>query len=259
MRLLREELPRAAPYVEAAALTGMARKIQAELKGGPGAGGRGVLDEVFDRPTEFTRRGFFVNPASRADPVAQIFVPESQDGTGKNTREFLQPGVQTNMRRKQRRHEALLTRAGILPPGWVTVPGKNMKLDRHGNLPGAVYKQIVNVLQVKKMETVQARNVYAKSKVRAAKMGVESEFFAVPPGKNTMAKGGGWLPPGVWRRKGQKGQGLVQYLKFVAKADYKQRLDLDKVANEVIKRDGQQVFDVALNQVLGRFIAKASA
>jgi hypothetical protein len=255
--LLRHELPRAVPYIEAAALTSMAKRIQAEIKGGPGVGGRGVLDEVFDRPTEFTRRGFFMKPATKSSPVAEIFVPESEDSRGQNTREFLQPGVQPRMRRKQRRHENLLTKAGWLPPGWVTIPGKRMELDKHGNLPGSIYRQIVNVLQVKKAETIRARSVYAASVKRAARMGVDNEFFAVPPGANTMAKGGGWLPPGVYRRKGPKGAYLIQYLKFVKKADYKQRLDIDKVAKDVIAKEGQAIFDASANQVLSRFIERA--
>lgn len=255
--LLRTELPRAVPYVEAAALSEMAKRIQAEIKGGPGAGGRGVIDEVFDRPTEFTRRGFFMKPATKASPVAEIFVPDSPNERGIGSREYMRPGTEKQMRRKQRRHEALLSKMGVMPPGWVTVPGKRMKLDRHGNLPGSIYKQIVNVLQLKKIETVRARNVYAASVRRSARMGVENEFFAVSPGANTMAKGGGWLPPGVYRRTGPKGDNLIQYLKFVKKADYKQRLDLDKVASEVIAKEGQAVFDKASSQVLSRFIARA--
>lgn len=257
-KLLREELPRAAPYIEAAALTGMAKRLQAEIKGGPGAGGRGVLDEVFDRPTQFTKRGFFMKPATKAQPVAEVFVPDSTDQRGQNTREYLQPGVQPNMRRKQRRHEYLLTKAGHLPAGWVTIPGKKMKTDSHGNLPGGIYRQIVNVLQVKKAETVRARNVYAASQRRSARMGTDSEFFAVPPGANRSGTGGSWLPPGVYRRTGQGGKNLIQYLKFVKKADYKQRLDLKSVAQEVIAKNGQSIFDQSVNQVVGRFIAKAA-
>jgi hypothetical protein len=257
--LLRHELPRAVPYIEAAALTLMARRIQSELKGGPGVAGRGVLDEVFDRPTEFTRRGFFMKPATKASPVAEVFVPDSPDATGRGTREYMQPGVQSSMRRKQRRHENLLTKAGWLPAGWVTIPGKRMKLDAHGNLPGSIYRQIVNVLQVKRAETNRARAVYAASVRRTARMGVASEFFAVSPGSNTLAKGGGWLPPGVYRRTGPRGDNLVQYLKFVRKADYTQRLDLPKVANEVIAKHGQQMFDQAAQQVIGRFISRVKA
>jgi hypothetical protein len=254
--LMRQELPRAVPYIEAAALTGMAKRIQAEIKGGPGAGGRGVLDEVFDRPTQFTKRGFFMKPATKAEPVAEVFVPDSADGRGQGAREYLQPGVQDNMRRKQRRHEYLLTKAGWLPVGWVTIPGKRMKVDGHGNLPGSIYRQIVNVLQVKKAETVRARNVYAASQRRATKMGTDSEFFAVAPGANTMGSGGSWLPPGVYRRTGLGGKNLIQYLKFVKKADYKQRLDLNKVAQDVIKANGQAIFDQSTNQVITRFIGK---
>jgi hypothetical protein len=49
---------------------------------------------------------------------------------------------------------------------------------------------------------------------------------------------------------------LIQYLKFVKKADYKQRLDLNKVAQDVIKANGQAIFDQSTNQVITRFIGK---
>jgi hypothetical protein len=71
-----------------------------------------------------------------------------------------------------------------------------------------------------------------------------------------MGRGGSWLPPGVYRRTGLGGKNLIQYLKFVKKADYKQRLDLNKVAQDVIKANGQAIFDQSTNQVITRFIGK---
>jgi hypothetical protein len=99
-------------------------------------------------------------------------------------------------------------------------------LDGYGNMPGQYYRQIIRSLQLKTSVNKLAKPVSAQSMKRAAKMGVENEFFAVVPGANSLGRNGGWLPSGVYKRQGAGGRVLLQYLMFVRKASYKQRLDM---------------------------------
>lgn len=251
MRLVGQNLPRAVPYVKASLLTGLAQQVRA-----------GVVKQLpvaFDRPTDFTLRGVYTKPATKTAPTAVVYFPESHAASGKSKREYIRPGAQGSSARAQKRSELLLTRAGVLPAGWVTVPGRfamQSLLDGNGNMKGTYYRQIIRNLQLKATAARAARPIAPGSVKRAARMGVENEFFAVAPGRNALAKGGGWLPPGVYRRTGARGQVLQQYLKFVRKASYQRRLDMAEVANKVVPGVLQAEFGKAFASVVRKFAAR---
>lgn len=248
VRLMQQDLPRAVPYVLASTLSGMAQRVRDKTVA--------ALPVVFDRPTPFTQRSVFTKPATTYRWTSEVYFPESQESMGRARREYMRPGAEGASARRQKRSEALLTKAGVLPAGWVTTPGgyaeKNL-LDGHGNMKGQYYRQIVRNLQLKTKVERLAKPISAPSQKRAARMGVENEFFAVTPGKNALAAGGGWLPPGVYKRTGKGGRSLLQYLKFVRKASYRQRLDMPTLAKAEIAASSQEVFDKAFGQVLRKF------
>lgn len=241
--LLRGVTPKMLPYVVGTMMTRLAQDGQAQV--------RKQLPVNFDRPTSFTVRGVFVGKVERGSLERTVYFPDSQQQAGRGEREYIRPGALGTPRRSMKRTEVLLQRGGYLPPGWVTTPGKGAKLDRHGNISGAAYKQMINVLQLKKMESPNARDVYQKSQKRAGKLGVASEFFAVTPGSNKLAKGGGWLPPGVWRH--MPGRKLTQILKFVSKASYQPRMDITNEVQDGIKPMLDQRWAEAASAIKIRF------
>lgn len=237
------------PFALARTLTAVAGDVQAHLKR--------QLPVAFDRPTPFTERGIFMQRAEKTNLTATVYFPNSQEQRGRGQREYLQPGVKTaTYARMQKKTEYLLTRMGFLPTGWVTVPGRYItdgKLDGYGNMPGSYYKQVVRNLQIK---THALKPITAASQKRATRMGVANEFFAVTPGSNRLAKGGGWLPPGVWKRSGRRGEVLQQYLKFVKKASYRQRLDVKAEAQKTVALNLEKRFNESVQDILTRFKAR---
>jgi len=253
MRLVQQELPRAMPYVQASMLTSLAKRVQDKV--------RAQMPVSFDRPTPFTVRGVFTKAAIKTEPVAEVYFPESREEQGKATREYIRPGALGAPARRQKRTEFLLTRKGYLPPGWVTTPGttaaKGGYIDGYGNVKPRTYAQIVNVLQLKRFETKQARSIAAASQKRSANMGVDVEFFAVKPGANKSGPGGSWLPPGVYRRVGKKKvEALQQILKFVKKASYRPRIDIEALARAEVREALQPEFEKAFASVKARFAAR---
>jgi hypothetical protein len=220
---LQVEAPRMIPYVAAT----LATKLAGDVRGGV----QRAMPQVFDRPEDFTIRGVYTKGATKVDMTSEVYFPESQEEQGRAKREYIRPGARGAASRRQKKTEYLLTRIGALPPGWVTTPGKGAQLNEHGNLGGPVYRQIINVLQIRynKPKPVSARSTKAASRLNVAAL-----FFAVPPGANKLGKGGGWLPPGVWKHL--PGGKITQILKFVKKASYQPRLDLKKIALEEVKR-----------------------
>ena len=239
------EAPRMLPYVAAATLTALA-----------GDGGQRIqkrMTEVFDRPTNFTVRGVFTRAAAKTRLAAEVFVPQSQDASGRSSREYMRPGVYGASARRQKKTEYLLERIGALPPGWVTVPGNAAARDSHGNLPGAVYAQIINVLQIRYN---RPKPVSARSQKGARRLGVSSLFFAVAPGLNALGKGGGWLPPGVWKHL--PGGRITQVLKFVKKASYRPLMNLTHEVQLAVAQNLDQRWRENFSTIDARFKARAA-
>lgn len=236
------------PFALAKTMTAVAGDVRDHLKK--------QLPVAFDRPTAFTQRGVFMQGADKKTLTSTVFFPDSQPESGRATREYIRPGAQGAVARSQKKTEYLLTRMGLLPAGWVTVPGRYImagKLDGYGNMPGSYYKQIIRNLQIK---TKALKPIPAASQKRAARMGVANEFFAISPGANSAAKGGGWLPPGVYKREGAKGEVLRQYLKFVKRARYKQRLDVKGEAQKAVSLNVDRRFKESVQDILTRFKAR---
>jgi hypothetical protein len=219
-------VPRHVPYAAATMLT---RLVGQDVQ--PGFVKR--LPQAFDRPTDFTLRGVYTKGASARSLEALAYFPESQEERGRAKREYMRPGAQGAASRRQKKTEFLLTRMGALPPGWVTTPGRGAQLDGHGNIPGSVYKQIINVLQIRYNAP---KPVSQRSQKAAKRLSVPTLFFVVSPGPNKLAKGGGWLPPGVWKHL--PGGRISQILRFVKKASYSRRFD--------VKAEGWSIVRAAL-------------
>jgi hypothetical protein len=228
------------PFLVSKTINGVALDVFKRIKG--------QMPVVFDRPTAFAVNALDRKLSNKADLTATVFFKDSAEAQGKSQREFLRPGALGAAARAQKRSEYLLSRRGVLPAGWVLYPGTHFagKLDAYGNVPGSIYKQVINVLQLKKMETAQAKKISAASQKRSAKMGVDVEFFALPPGNNTLGSGGRHLYPGIYRRAGRRGDVLQQYFKFVRKGRYTKRLDMEKEARTVLETSAQKQWQDAM-------------
>lgn len=209
------------PHVAARVLSSLAEDAKATLIK--------TMPEVFDRPTKYTLDSASVKYAQPGKLESVVFVKNSEDEQGKGVHEYLRPGAIGSSGRRQKRTEALLTRSGALPAGWVTTPGKGAQINAHGNLAGAVYAQIINVLELR---TTRPKPASQRSRQDAKKLGVSKLFFVVSPGANRLAKNGGWLPPGVWKH--MPGGRITQILKFVRTAKYKKRLDFEVVSLQAV-------------------------
>jgi hypothetical protein len=246
MRALSRELP------------GIASRMLTEFARVGSAAIQTEMPRAFDRPTPFTVRRVIWKAAERASLRSVVGIPESLEQAGKPTSEYMRPGVLGAARRNQKKTEFLLTKRGFLPPGWVMVPGSFLKnkLDGYGNVPGSYYKQVIRSLQIRESGDRYFKAVSQSSQKRALSMGVSSEFLAVGRGRNTLNKGGGWLPPGVYRRTGRRGERLEQYFLFVPRASYEERLDMRKVVGEQVRAKAPAIWKSVMRDVATRVIER---
>lgn len=239
------------PYATATFLTRLAMASRGRIQK--------AMPQKFDRPTGFTVRRVSYSPASRNSLRAMVGIPDSPDQAGRATSEYMRPGALGASARHQKKSEYLLSVMGYLPPGWVMVPGSFMKgrLDGYGNVPGSYYKQVIRDLQIKTTKG-PPKPRFGAAQRRAARMGVTAEFFAVGRGRNTLNKGGGWLPPGVYRRTGRRGDKLEQYFVFVPRAKYEKRLDIRDEVVETYREQGPSLWRASVVSVRARFAARAA-
>lgn len=239
------------PYATAILLTKLATVARGDIQK--------AMPQKFDRPTPFTVRRVSFTRASANNLRAVVGIPDSPEQSGRATSEYMRPGALGTSSRHQKKSEYLLTIMGYLPDGWVMVPGSFMRgrLDAFGNVPGSYYKQIIRDLQIK-VTKGPPKPRFATAQRRAARMGVVSEFFAVGRGRNTLNKGGGWLPPGVYRRTGRRGETLEQYFVFVPRAKYEKRLDIRETVVETYRQHAVAIWREATASVRARFAMRGA-
>lgn len=244
------EVSRMLPRVAARTLTALASDSRKGI--------RSAISGGFDRPTPFTLTRVVFAPATAVNLRSTVGIPDSGAAGGKSTSEYMRPGAQGSRARYQKKSEYLLARMGYMPVGWVMLPGSfpRNKTDGYGNVPGSYYKQIIRDLQIKNTKG-PPKPRFGVAQRRAARMGVSNEFFAVGSGRNTLNKGGGWLPPGVYRRTGKGGAMLLQYFRFMPRAAYQKKIDIPSGVKDIVKQNAGLRWREAMTEVGAMFARNA--
>lgn len=217
--------------------------------------------QVFDRPTPYVVRGAaLVQRADKASLTGSIALATDTTAQGN-----LPPGkpLLANVKggaRRYKRSELLLQRAGVLPSGYLTVPGRAARLDAYGNMARGQILEILAWFQtfgVRQQGDTRRNswrdNLTDKGRERK-RLGTRNragvEYFAVRPGER------GRLSPGIYKRQvsgrfvGPVGQRPQAVLIFVQRAVYARRLDFIEQAEAAIAAGFGGHFDGALRRAL---------
>lgn len=175
------------PFATAVALTKTAKAVEADI--------RKVMPRVFDRPTRFTLSGTFTNPATKKNLNAFVGLKDWAPKGG-NARDYLQPHVYSGPRTPKRSEKALRQR-GFLKSSEFLVPGRDARLNKHGNITKA---QVV-----KAMSNIGAQRDSAQNSRRDS----GRKYF--------------WLPgAGIFFRQGGR---LKSFLVIAKQPQYRKRFD----------------------------------
>ncbi|MFV0410883.1 MAG: hypothetical protein ACK5LJ_14660, partial [Paracoccus sp. (in: a-proteobacteria)] len=108
---------------------------------------KAVQDEmrrVFDRPTRYITNSVRVH--LDPDDLRATIEPTQYGSPGVDPQKILQ-AQEYGGRRSAKRAERVLQQVGILPSGWVTVPGQGARLDAYGNMSRGQVMQILSQLR----------------------------------------------------------------------------------------------------------------
>lgn len=230
------------PIATATALTRTAKAAKEEVER--------QLPSLIDRPTAYTLRGFRLYPATKTKLRAMV---DFRDAFGRGTaaRDYLSPLVYGGQR-KLKAFERSLQRTGLLPSGYMAVPGAAAKLDASGNMSRG---QIVQILAYFKAFSEQGhaanmtdkkRKALARGNKRTGSRGVE--YFVGKPGH-------GRLPLGIWQRIsfGAAGSAIKPVIIFVSSTTYREQLDVPGIAKRVI----EERFAIELQRSVGEAMRTA--
>jgi hypothetical protein len=205
-----------APFITAYALTMTAKDIVAAQKAS--------MAEVFDRPTGYTLNSLKVKSATKTDLQAQVFF---KDEGGTPAWRYLGPEVEGGDR-AHKSHELRLIRGGLMKAGEFVVPGKGVKLDAFGNIPGSLIEQILSQVGVAEQWSGYTANATKKTLKRAKKRGVGRYFLLRPDGSGPAMRA---VQPGIYFRAGLKD--IVPVLLFVTPPKYRKRFPFHDIARTV--------------------------
>lgn len=197
------------------------------------------MARTFDRVTPFIQKSPKVFAATADNLSASIAPtldsrnrPSTGGKVGVDPQDVLQ-AQEFGGRRRDKRSEVALRRAGILLAGWQTAipstpyPGSD---DGRGNLRGTFLQQLLSYLQAYSEQGFKA-NMTAK-RMRGVQKGTARQA-----GRRYFVSYGKWrdgrsahLAPGIWAAAGTGGVDVRPVLMFVRTPSYRPRLSMERVA-----------------------------
>lgn len=213
---------------------------------------RAEMQSVFDRPTNFILQSIQVKKATASNLNAEV-VPTYMGRKGVDPQDVL-AAQEEGGRRRDKRSEVALRRAGILPNGYQTAipsdryggpyPGTD---DGHGNLKGSVLVQLIAYFQAFGVDGYRFNMTPNRMKALHQRGGKGVRFMGPVKGIRYIVsygdlRGGARrtargdydqrasnLGPGIWAITGTGGADVRAVLMFVRVGNYKPRISLDAI------------------------------
>ena len=192
---------------------------------------RRAMAQVFDRPTPFTLNQ--TNRVMLATPdllQAQTKIRDDQS-TGVAPSNYLGPQIYGG-RRKVKANEKALQDNGLMPTGWIAIPGPGARLDAYGNMSRGQIVQILSALRAAEQVSGFSANITGRSAKRNTKA---RDYFVSTPTQTNPRGGNGRLPYGVYQRL--PGGRIVTVMRFRNAHQYKPRFDYGGIAQTVAETD----------------------
>jgi hypothetical protein len=175
---------------------------------------RQEMVRTLDRPTPYTLNSLYTVPATADKLEAKVrFKDDRASSGGTPAAYFVAPNIYGG-RRRQKTFEVFMRKAGMLPDGYLVVPGPGATLDNYGNMNRSQLSQIL--AQLAKDGMAGPRGSKDAKRMSAATRKAGGRYFVIPPGGKAAA--------GVYQRGYyEAGGGVTPVLFFVKSANYRKR------------------------------------
>jgi hypothetical protein len=218
-------------FANTVALTRTAKEVHARLTA--------EMPKVFDRPTPYVMRGLAWLGARKGSDEARVFARQFA-GKGTPAEYILNPQVFGGQRRIKRFERALQGK-GLMPPGWIAIPGPGAKFDAYGNINRG---QIVQMLSALKAFSEQGYLMNRTNSRRSRKTADRNRYF-VPARKQ------GAMPIGIYRHLGKHKN--IPVILFKSAAQYRKRYPFIEMGKTMTR----QIFDAEFSRAFAQAMATA--
>lgn len=245
---LAKQFPQAAEHAAQRAVTKVAWKVkEAEER---------EIARVFSNPTNYTLKSVKIRYRRREIEATVWLKDEGDAGKGTPATKFLAPQI-SGGDRSAKRFERALQRIGVMPAGWLAMPGEGADIDAHGNMSRGQIVQILAFFRAFGEQGYKA-NMNDKGRARMRK-GTKSkrgmDYFAVYPGARNSH-----LLPGIYKRtyfgftgpRGGQASAIKPILIFVPSARYQPRFDFFGIAQRTV----EQHFEPEMRAALAKEMSK---
>lgn len=214
------------------------------------------MERTFDRPTRFTMNAL---KTTFDKPKMQSTV-EVKDGYWTRSENYLSTQINGGDR-KLKAFERALQWAGVMPKGWLAVPGAGADIDAFGNMSVGQIRQLLSWFDAAEIVAGSTQNMGEKGRDKKRKGTRKSrgfEYFAASPGSRTGRRS--WkngrvqtLHPGIYKRTFFGfGGAITPILIFVRSARYSPRFRFHEVARRTGDRVMRSEFNAALKREMDR-------
>lgn len=167
--------------------------------------------------------------------------------------------------RHQKRFEKALQAVGVLPSGWLAVPGERAKVDSFGNQSIGEIRQILSWFDAAELVAGSRQNMRDKGRDKRRKGTKKTagfEYFVAPVGgARTFARATGKsgthkMQPGIYRRTTHAlGSRIEPVVIFIRSARYQKRFDFYGIA----KAEGDRLLPTEINRAVKESAARLAA
>jgi len=210
------------------------------------------MKRCFNAPTNFTLNAFRVT-FDKKNITATV---EIKDGYWTRSQNYLET-QRYGGKRRFKAFENALSRKGVLPSGWLAVPGEGADIDSFGNMKVGQIRQILSWFDAAEMVLGSTQNMGQKGRDKRRKGTKKSrgfEYFSAQPGFRTGR--GSWkngqtqrLQPGIYRRTYFGfGSAIKPVLIFVKGAGYKSVFQFEEVAQRTIDTKVRSYMEQAIQR-----------
>lgn len=199
---------------------------------------RQQMTSELDRPTAYTLNSLYTVPAT-ADRLQALvrFKDTRAVSSGTPATYYMLPNVEGGQRRVKGL-ERNLQAVGVLPTGWLVMPGQGAVLDSHGNMSRGQIIQILSQLRITLLAGSTRNMRFGKDSI-AAQRKAGGRYFVMPVGGKTQ--------PGIYQRE-FIGNQITPVAIFVNGATYRKRFRFYE--------DGEAIARLHLQQQIERAVAE---
>lgn len=206
--------------------------------------------------TPYTLSAFKVTKSSRDNLTASVELRSDSGGKARSydvtLRHLFLGGTRT-----WKGMEGAFRRIGVLPPGYMIVPGDACPLDGYGNPPKSLIVQLISYFNAFGEVGFKA-NMTDKRRSSLAKAGRSASGYKTINGvAYFVSRGPGlWygrqqhLPPGIWSKSGTHGANVKPVFMFVRTGRWRRFIDLQRIAEHVVGKRWQKEFERELEMAM---------